>query len=291
MKRTISLIIICLLALTLAGCSQSGNTGSSETKQTAAADVLSGEVSLTQALDRSGTQVWYTLDNFDGRLSKVVAVYAFSDGKMVQYDLYDLQKKSLSSDLGTLEDYYELSPDDAVALAKQKYEAMYEEYYGRLDKEIDKIDVEAEEYEGEYIKDANEQFEAITSVRDQIRSEGMAEKTPAPYTILGTLDSSGNGIEIEHIKGTRTTDNTYTGIIARDAMYGMELYELVPGTSADIYIPCNKASVIMEVYDTYYGGYLCEIEGRTKYNLVTKCAPDTVFTLDTKDAKGMEISK
>jgi len=288
MKRIYALLLTLVLCISLVACGNSGSGGASS--QTEKSDP--SELTLKTATE-TDTRVWFTTENLDGRNTVIDGVYYFKDGKVTAY-IPRLYGWAFEDQLGTLEDYYGLSDEEAIALAKERYEAFYEDY-----KDIEKKESYVlEEYAGRYdsLPDWEEQKAAFDSTVEKLKNEKIIEKAPADIKYLMKLDESGNSVTGEAISFQYEVETTHNGQLYTYAGGG-SLYETVEPYQQETYLAADEMIEPFEVYDTCFGGfagYLKETrvidtpETRTIYAL-TKCGKDTSFVFDEPGTEGIEV--
>ena len=280
MKKRIYIILSMITALyLLTGCSGAGGS-----------EAASGELTFKQALERPGVHVWYDVNSLsDGRFAKVRAAFVFEDGKVIVYDTGDINDK-IPDALGTLEDYYSLSEEDAAALVREKYRSGYEAYYALLEDRLNKFREDTKDYAG--YPNPEEQEQALVETYETLTAEPLPEKEPQVYGFAMTADQSGNKTAAEGFHAFVMQDDTYSGMIGSSAS-GYELYKIQEGQAIEKYFPAQETLRNVQIYDTWYGGYNADYHelfgnGSLHY-LVTKCNEDTVFLLDEPGTEGIEI--
>lgn len=279
MKNRIYLIISMFLAaaLVLTGCSGGG-------------EAASGELTFKQAFERPGVHVWYdVVSPSDGRLAKVRSAFVVEDGKVTVYDATNIDD-NIPNALGTLEDYCDLSEEEAAALVREKYRSGYEAYYALLEDNMAYYKDLLEEYSN--WDEAEEQMKALQETHDALTGQPMPEKEPQSFSFAMELDQTGNEAAAEGIHAIEQYDRQYEGHID-NTKEGHKLYSVVEGQEIDMYFPVQTPLKNIEVYDTWYGGYSAdyyELFGRSEIHcMITKCEEDTVFTLDPAGTEGIEI--
>ena len=291
MKRIYALLLTLVLCISLAACGNAGSEGgSSQTEETGPS-----EITLKTATE-TGTRVWYTTESIAGRNTVIDGVYYFKDGKVTAY-IPRLYGEQYNGELGTLEDYYELSDEEAIALAKERYMAFYDDYKDIEGKSYNRDILET--YEGEYdtIPDWDEQMAAYKAASEKLKAASAIDREPANYEYVMKLDDSGNNASLEAIRFTYEMEMTRHGQLYTYLGTSHQLYEIKEPREETAFLTANEEISKVEVYDSFFGGYVGhteeEWEGsaakvRTIYAL-TKCNEDTTFILDEPGTEGIEI--
>lgn len=284
-KRLASIIMmlcIFIMNLFMVACDNESEDNSSSESITAG-NSITGEMTFKDALTKEGTHIWYSIKAPEGRLTEVDGIYVIESGKMTVYDT-DGIPSYLEPNLGTLEDYYSLSDNEAISLAKQKYNAVWESYYSRIEEDIASVENGVLDNLDEGFFEPEVQKEALYETYEKIKTNGVPERNPENYSFLLTLDESGNNTDKEAFLTTVNKAGTYEGHISESNIEGYNYYEYHDGERVEIYVAETSGCEPFEVYDTYYGGYTNE----GNFYFVTKCDPDSLFVLDSPGTEGIE---
>ena len=199
MKRILSLLMIMALCFSITACGSKSDAGANDVddaKESAAPEAtVSESLTLKEALEKENPQIWFITKELAGRNTKAGNILVFKDNTLAWYEINKINEYEEVESLGTLEDYYSLSTEDAIALAEKKYKEVYESYYGKLD-EI------AAEIEGGSMDDffedryPEEQKQFFYETRDAIKAAGIPVVKPYEYRLLAKLDDTGNGTKV-----------------------------------------------------------------------------------------------
>lgn len=294
MKRIFALLLIMLLCLSISSCSK--NDTASEGEEDYAAEVTETEVTFKEATEK-GTSIWYTTESIEGRNTIVDGVYYFKDGKVTAY-IPRLFGPSYEGQMGTLEDYYKLSDEEALSLAKERFESFYKGYVDIANSPLEKSIIE--EYEGRYdeIPDWDEQKAAYDAAIEDLKNATAEEKAPVTFDYVMTVDDSGNSCTGEGLRFEYGIEKTYSGQLDSYAG-GYSLYEVIEPYALTTYLIGEESVAPFEVSDSFFGGYSGayseERVGETKLTrtiyMLRKCDAGTSFVLDQPGTDGIEILK
>jgi len=287
MKRLLTILLVCVLAASLCACGGSSSGGAAKKSKT-----LSGEVTMKSAVDDS-PRIWFTAQKTEGRNTVIDGVYYFNNGKVTAYSLR-LLGWDKSEKLGRLEDYYDLSDEEALDLARTRYIERYESYYD-LDKAEEWFFNEYGDHLDE-VYDVDAQLEAFEAAKKELAAYEIPEKEPVDYSYSMLIDDTGNRPSAEAISTTVDIEMTCRGQLGLQD-YSSRLYETFSPEKREILLPAEKEIAPFEVFDAYYGGYVGSIrEKRMAHRtetytacMFTKCDKDATFVLDPKDTEGIEI--
>lgn len=290
MKKTLSLILIALMMLTLlAGC------GKSETEEQEPAaedeitsDEVSGVVSLRSSLEAGEPRIWFETYGIDGRNTKIVAAYIFDEGKVATYAIGQKYMYEDTDALGYLEDYYALSPEESIDLIKEKYEAAHRAYYEELVDRVEPNIVNQAESAGRSAEEEpyKSAIEEVRNTYKTLQSVEFSDKPLEEYTINLHKDSSGNEVEAEELITKATCSESYEGRFDNIGAISTP-YQVIKSETVDAAFTFDKFCEPFEVYDTFYGGFECE-GGQGKLYLLTKCDGITEFVFDSSETAGDE---
>lgn len=287
MKRIYALLLVLALTLSLGACSKR------LPDEEAAPEEKVGEELTLKAATEKGTRVFYTTQNIAGRNTVVDGVYYFKDGKVTAY-IARLFGREDSPQLGTLEDYYELSDEEAIKLAKERYQEMYSSYADIESREADLL----KEYEGreEELPDWGSQKAAYDSAVAEFKDAKITERDPADFDYVMLLDDSGNNVSVEAVRFQYEIEKTWKGQIATHTG-GVYLYVTIDPYEEATFLAAGSDVAPFEVYDCYFGGYEGQTEekwigGRSEIKtiyMLTKCSEGTSFSLDEPGTSGIEV--
>lgn len=290
MKKTLSLILIALMMLTLlAGCGKSETDGqepAADDKITS--DELSGVVSLGSSIEAGEPRIWFETYAADGRNTKIIAAYIFDEGKVATYAIGQKYMYEDTDALGYLEDYYSLSPEESVDLIKEKYEAAHRAYYEELVDRVEPNIVNQAESAGRSAEEEpyKSAIEEVRNTYETLQSVEFTDKPFEDYTITLHKDSSGNGVEAEEFVTKVTFSESYDGRFDNIGAFSTP-YQVVESETVDAAFTFDKFCEPFEVYDTFYGGFEYG-SGQEKVYLITKCDGITEFVFDALGTAGIE---
>lgn len=283
MKRLLTLCFcsVVVLSMLLTGCSGTG------------AEEATGEMTFKQAVERQGTHIWFSTAELEGRNTEINAAVILSDGKATVYDPSDIAEK-VPNILGTLEDYKDLTEEEAADLIREKYNSGYEEYYRQLEDAMSYLTEMRETYTDWLDAEPEEQERALKETYEELTGSPLPEKEPQEFSVMMKLDDTGNTPASEALKTKAQYDRTYKGFVG-DFTSGHTLYSIIDGETIETYFPVDEPlAEKIEVYDSYYGGYSADFgeiygSGGIHY-LITRCDQNAVFMLDEAGAEGIEVT-
>lgn len=296
--RIAALVMIGIMILT--GCANSnsakGSDNDEKVSEPTVSETVSGSVTLKQAIEKKGTQVWYLVAGEIGKDSRVSAVIVFENGNITVYDMQSMQIYELSNhlfqpyDLGKLTDYLSLSNADAIRLAEENY------FQAQSQAEQDLRDRIEHSYEFEkdsplYKDRADDRNASRLEAFQTVKDSKVGHVDSYKYLIVTVSDKTGNNTSYEgFIVEDYYTPPYYKGIDRRN-----EAAETTESGNTFFSMQLLSGTSISEIYDYHVGGF---VAGDVHFNFfnefpdgqnyfVTKCEPGASFSLDPIGTPGI----